>query len=105
MVPDILSTQYVVAIINIFYYCSGKVIDLFGWPHDTDKNILDSAPSKFAFDFCSRRGENLKHSLHDLSLCIMSPRTQAGWHPGEGNAGSLLSCPDSYFHLKNITGL
>ena len=33
MVPDILSTQYVVVIINIFYYCSGKVVDLFGRPH------------------------------------------------------------------------
>ena len=101
MVPDILSTWYV-EVIHIFYYHSGEVFDPFGWPHHTDEKILDSVLSKFALTSCSRRAENLKHSWHDLGLYIMSPWTQAGWHPGKKGQSGLPALPPRQLSVSTV---
>lgn len=100
MLPDILSTQYVV--VKVVYHFSRKFLDLFGWPFYTDEKNLGLKLSKLAFDFSSRIAENLKHSVYDLILCGTPPWVEAEWCPRRAKADTLLSCPEGSFHLKSL---
>ena len=105
MVPDILSTQYV-EVISIFYYHSGKVFDLFGWPHHTDEKILDYALSNFALTSVLEEQKIWSTIGMTLSCTLYPPELrQDDIQERKGRVGSLLSRPDScLFPLSRSDG-